>query len=132
MKNQIRQIGRFGLNNLDEIQTGTYTSDLHHELYNVDYFIIGTYKAKQFLNKYGVFEAIEKVTAYEKDHFGEINTDISNPEKLVNMLAYVIGEELLNDCQTLQNKWDERLEQIDIRRIKRELKKAITNYINAI
>lgn len=128
MKNQIRQIGRHGINNMETIQVGTYASDLHHELFNMDYFIIGTYQAKQFLNKYGIFEAIEKVQKYEKDMFGEITTDISNPEKLVNMLAYVIGEEFLSNCQTLQNKWDDRLELKDLKRIKRELKEAIKNY----
>lgn len=127
MKNQIKQIGRHGVNNFEVVQVGTYASDLHHELFNMDYFIIGGYKAKQFLAKYGTFEAIEKVTQYEKDQFGEVTTDISNPEKLVNMLAYIIGEELLSKCQTLQNKWDDRLELKDLNKIKRELKLAIKN-----
>lgn len=132
MKNQIRAIGRHGVNNLELIQVNTYACDVHHELYNMDYFIIGTYQAKQFLNKYGVFEAIDKVTEYEKNQFGEITTNIAQPKKLVNMLAYVIGEELLLDCPTIQNKWNDRLTAVDIRRVKRELKKAVINYISAI
>lgn len=96
-------------------------SDLHHHLYNEDYFIIGTYEAKQFLNDFGVFEAIEIVTDYERDNFGETTTDISNPEKLANMLAYVQGEQALVGCETLQENWDQRLDDDDLKAIKSEL-----------
>jgi len=69
--------------------------DLHHEVFNTDYYIIGTYEAKEALREYDVFKAIEKVQTYEKNNFGEIYTDLSNPEKLINMLYYIIGEEVL-------------------------------------
>ena len=72
-----------------------YYCDLHHEVFNTDYYIIGTYEAKEALREYDVFEAIEKVQTYEEENFGEIYTDLSNPEKLVNMLYYIIGEEVL-------------------------------------
>ncbi len=72
-----------------------YYCDLHNEVFNTDYYIIGTHQAKEALKEYDVFEAIEKVQAYEKDNFGEVNTDISDPEKLINMLYYIIGEEVL-------------------------------------
>ena len=72
-----------------------YYCDLHHEVFNTDYYIIGTHEAKQALTEYGVWDAIEKVQEYEKDNFGEVYTDLSNPEKLINMLYYIIGEEVL-------------------------------------
>ena len=72
-----------------------YYCDLHHEVFNTDYYIIGTYEAKEALKEYDVFEAIEKVQTYEEENFGEVYTDLSNPEKLVNMLYYIIGEEVL-------------------------------------
>ena len=72
-----------------------YYCDLHHEVFNTDYYIIGTYEAKEALIEYDVWDAIEKVQTYEKENFGEIYTDPSDPEKLVNMLFYVIGEEVL-------------------------------------
>ena len=72
-----------------------YYCDLHNEVFNTDYYIIGTHQAKKALEEYDVFEAIEKVQAYEEDNFGEVYTDLSNPEKLVNMLYYIIGEEVL-------------------------------------
>ena len=59
-----------------------YYCDLHHEVFNTDYYIIGTYRAKEALKEYDVFEAIDKVLTYEKDNFGEVYTDLSNPEKL--------------------------------------------------
>mgnify|MGYP000947261550 CR=1 FL=1 len=72
-----------------------YYCDLHHEVFNTDYYIIGTYEAKKALEEYDVWEAIEKVQTYEKDNFGEVYTDLSDPERLVNMLYYIIGEEVL-------------------------------------
>ena len=84
-----------------------YYSDLHHEVFNTDYYIIGTYKAKEALKEYDVFEAIEKVQTYEKDHFGEVYTDLSDPEKLVNMLYYIIGEEVLYEMMDGIEAWDD-------------------------
>ena len=72
-----------------------YYCDLHNEVFNTDYYIIGTYKAKEALREYDVIDALEKVWKYEKDNFGEIYTDLSDPEKLINMLYYIIGEEVL-------------------------------------
>ena len=72
-----------------------YYCDLHNEVFNTDYYIIGTHRAKEALREYDVFDAIEKVQTYEKDNFGEIYTDLSNPEKLINMLYYIIGGEVL-------------------------------------
>jgi hypothetical protein len=84
-----------------------YYCDLHHELFNTDYYIIGTYKAKQALTKYDVWDAIEKVQTYEKDNFGEVYTDLSNPEKLINMLYYIIGEEVLYEMMDGVDVWNE-------------------------
>ena len=72
-----------------------YYCDLHHEVFNTDYYIIGTHEAKEALKEYDVWEAIEKVQTYEKENFGKVYTDLSDPEKLINMLYYIIGEEVL-------------------------------------
>ena len=53
-----------------------YYCDLHNEVFNTDYYIIGTYEAKEALKEYDVFEALEKVQTYEKDNFGEIYTEV--------------------------------------------------------
>ena len=94
--------------------------DLHHHLLNEDYFIIGTYKAKQFLGS-ETFNAIEKVKTYEQDNFGEVSTDFSDPEKVANMFAYVTGEEILRESETLQDAWDRTLEKSDLEAIAKEI-----------
>lgn len=90
-----------------------YYCDLHNEVFNTDYYIISTYKAKEALKEYDVFEAINVVQQYEKNNFGEIYTDISDPEKLVNMLFYIIGEEVVQELFTAYDEdiWNENADE---------------------
>lgn len=89
-----------------------YYCDLHNEVFNTNYYIIGTAEAKEALKEYDVFNAIEKVREYEKFTlftFGEVYTDISNPENLANMLFYIIGEEVISemyDIKEFNDNWD--------------------------
>ncbi len=86
-----------------------YYCDLHNEVFNTDYYIIGTYQAKEALREYDVFEAIELVQTYEKEQFGEVYTDLSNPEKLINMVYYIIGDEIIGDMYEIEefnDNWD--------------------------
>ncbi len=75
------------------------TPDLHDQLYNQDYFVIGTHEATQILADYGTFNAINEIKEWEQDHFGSVDTDLSDPEKVLNMLAYIIGEDKLMDAE---------------------------------
>lgn len=102
-----------------------YYCDLHNEVFNTDYYVIGTYQAKEILREYDVFTAIEFVQTYEKEQFGEVYTDLSNPEKLINMVYYIIGDEvigLMNDIDEFNDKWneeaDEETNQIIIKKMK--------------
>ena len=70
--------------------------DLHHHCFNTDYYIIGTYQAKEWLSSH-VFEVIEIIKQYENDNFGEVSTDFSDPEKVVNMYAYIVGEIIVSE-----------------------------------
>ena len=74
--------------------------ELHHRLFNEDYFIIGYWEAKEWMKKNDLdaFDVIGIVQEYEIDNFGESNTAI-NSEAMVNMYAYIIGEELLNQIE---------------------------------
>ena len=72
--------------------------DLHHEVFNMDYYIIGRYKAVQWLGDQ-VFNIIDIIAEYEKDNFGEVTTDFKEPEKVVNMYVYIIGEYIVQDYQ---------------------------------
>lgn len=86
-----------------------YYCDLHNKVFNTDYYIIGTFEAKKALHEFDVFEAIELVREYEKFNFGEFYTDIADPEKLVNMVYYIVGEEVIgemNDIPEFIGNWD--------------------------
>ena len=70
--------------------------DLHHELFNQDYYLIGYYNCEQWLKHHNLntFEAIRFCQEYEKDNFGDCK-QYKNAEELVNMIVYIIGEEIL-------------------------------------
>ena len=75
----------------------TPVADLHSEIFNTDYYIVGRYQAKQWMGG-DAFDMIGDVVEYEKDNFGEITTDLSEPESVVNMWVYVQGCELIDEC----------------------------------
>ena len=101
---------------------GKPVNELHHEIFNTDYFIIGYFQAEKWLKEnYGIFAAIETIKEYEQENFGEVNTDLSSSENVVNMLVYILGEELLNDINTIQENWDEDLTEEISEEIKNEL-----------
>ena len=121
MTNQKEEVRQDILNKLDSYYTDTYACDLHHELFNTDYFIIGTYKAKQFLGA-ETFEIIQMIKEYEQDNFGEVLTDLSDAEKVANMFVYIVGEEILNESNHLYEIWNDELKETDIETIRKELK----------
>jgi len=78
-------------------------SELHHRLFNEDYFIIGSYKAEQWIieNNLNAWDVIEEVKDYEELNFGSMTTEI-NAEAMVNMFAYIQGEALLNSLENMR------------------------------
>jgi len=119
----IQEIIDHAIMGMENISEGQEAADLHHQLFNMDYFIVGYYDAEQFLIKGpGVFNAIEEIKNYEQSNFGEVNTDFSSSEKVVNMYAYIKGEEVLAEVKHLQNVWDKKLTKADIKAIVKELK----------
>ena len=102
-----------------------YYEDLHNEVFNTDYYIIGVSEAKEALTEYGVFEAIDEVRQYEYDNFGEYYTDVANPEKLANMLYYIIGEGVITNNDELNQYYDliadEETNKIIIKSLKQDL-----------
>tara|TARA_R110001632_G_scaffold129143_1_gene243206 strand:- start:53 stop:439 length:387 start_codon:yes stop_codon:yes gene_type:complete len=73
-----------------------FIDELHHHVFNSDYYIIGTYKATQWLGS-ETFNIINFIKEYENDNFGEVYTDFSNPENIVNMYVYIIGESIVSE-----------------------------------
>jgi len=86
----------------DDVGLDNDINELHHYLINEDYFLIGYYNCRKWLEKESVFEAIEKIKEYEESNFGEVSTDFSDEEKTANMLAYVLADEILNENNTYQ------------------------------
>ena len=89
-------------NNKDIVENNL--DDLHHEIFNTDYYIIGRYEATKWLGDQ-VFNIINIIKEYENDNFGSVNTDFSEVEKVVNMYVYIIGEEIVSEyLQKLEEK----------------------------
>jgi hypothetical protein len=84
------------VNDMIEYDYDLFDEDLHHKLFNQDYYIIGYHNASQWL-KGNTFEVIGIIKQYELDNFGEVYTDLSCPEKVANMFAYILGEEVIRD-----------------------------------
>lgn len=89
-----------------------YYCDLHNEVFNKDYYVTGTAEAKNILGEgENIFNAIGRIYTYERDTFGEVFTDLSDPVKIVNMLFYIIGEEIMYNNnefnKILTEHWDE-------------------------
>lgn len=70
--------------------------DIHHILFNTDYYIIGRYEARMWCED-EAFNIIGFIKDYELDNFGEVYTDLSEPERVVNMYVYIIGEEIIDN-----------------------------------
>ena len=95
--------------------------DLHNEVFNTGWYrnleptsIHAKNKAATLLGE-DVYEAIGRIYKYEKDNFGEVFTDLSNPARVISMLYYLIGEEVLyNDSEVndiLSEKWDDEADE---------------------
>ena len=90
-----------------------YISDLHNDIFNTDYYIVGRYQAKQWTGG-DTFDIIGDVVEYEKSNFGEVHTDLSEPENVVNMWVYVQGWEIIHECyETVRDELDDQC-QLDV------------------
>jgi hypothetical protein len=98
----------------------TCGADLHHETCNTVLMFNSKKDAENFLGS-DLLEAMKKVKDYEKSNFGESTTDLFDVLKVANMLAYILGEEILSESETLQDKWDDCLSIEDLKQIEKEL-----------
>lgn len=102
------------------------TEQIFNDTFNADYYIIGTYEAKQALEQYGVFEALEEVTNYQTELCGEFTPDfvedLSDPEKLANILYYIKAEEL---CEQLGLYEEEELNLEQLKELKNKIEKDL-------
>jgi len=116
---EIKDYAIEGIENLKG--TNPEASDLHHEIFNTDYYIIGTARARRWVEKIGAFNVIGEIVDYETVHFGEVHTDCADPEKVANMYAYIKGQEILDESKTMHALWDRKLNDGDLQQIINEL-----------
>ena len=105
-----------------------YYCDLHNEVFNKDYYVTGTAEAKNILGEgENIFNAIGRIYTYERDTFGEVFTDLSDPVKIVNMLFYIIGEEIMYNNGEFSKILDEHWNEYADEETNIELVKALKN-----
>lgn len=93
----------------DKVLTEDNREDWHHLAFNEDYYLIGYYNCSEWLKKHNldVFKAIAICQDYEIENFGEFSKRYDNPETVVNMLAYIYGEEIVNELYSWEDSIDE-------------------------
>lgn len=93
-----------------------YLCDLHNEAFNMDYYVCYYDEAVSILGD-KVYDAIGYIVDYEKENFGEVNTDFFDPCAVVNMLWYIIGEEELAEifegCDEYGELWNEEISETE-------------------
>ena len=128
-RNTVEEIVNAAIDGLqDRRESGITGADLHSALFNEGYYIIGYYQAEQWLfANGGVFNAIGEIQEYEKSNFGEVITDCSSSERVVNMYVYILGELVLNESKHLTGEcWDRATTPEDIDTIIEELEAIIS------
>ena len=113
--------------------------DIQMNTTNADLWIIGTYKASEALGKFdvkdmlytstnltGVFGAIEYIKYYETDQYGTVNTDLSDPEKVASMVAFINMECVLNDLSDeFDIEWSNELTDQQVDKIKEYINEQV-------
>ena len=87
--------------------------EIHHVVFNEDYYIIYHGDAIEWMGSHS-WGCIERVKEYEQFNFGEGTTDLSSPMHVVNMYAYIVGEEIIYDLivnGTIQPMEEEEVEE---------------------
>jgi len=79
-----------------EYNTLVRDGDLHNEIFNTGYYVAYYSEANEWLGDQS-FDVIGIIKEYEEDNFGEVTTELDNPEKVVNMYVYIVGEDLINE-----------------------------------
>ena len=90
---RIDEMKEYDIENLKQL---IKDGDIHNEIFNTDYYVAYYSEANEWLGDHA-FEIIGIVKEYEEDNFGEVTTELDNPEKVVNMYVYIVGEDLINE-----------------------------------
>ena len=96
---RIDEMKEYDIKNLKQL---IKDGEIHNEIFNTDYYMVYTGECEDWLGR-ETFEIMRTVKEYEEDNFGEVNTDLTDPCKLVNMYVYIIGEELIYENSKYNN-----------------------------
>jgi hypothetical protein len=112
MRKSVKQeLIEYGVQRLNELELSnrelSEVSDVHHKLFNEDYYIIGYHESSEWLKKHDidVFDGITFCEVQEEDNFGGCHTTkYENSELLVNHIVYWVGmqviEEIIKEYQS--------------------------------
>lgn len=83
----------------DVVLTMENKDEWQYHCFNDDYYLIGYYQCSEWLKSHniGELEGANICIQYEKENFGECYTVYDNTEAIVNMLAYIYGEQWISD-----------------------------------
>lgn len=110
---------------LDYVDEGVSLQECYEDVTMDNPWILGWYNAAQELENFdeddqifeetkmnGIFGAIQYVKDYEKDTYGLVNTDLSNPEQLATAVASINLDNFIYDlADTLKIDRDDELTQ---------------------
>jgi hypothetical protein len=94
----------------------------------MDYYVSTNNEAKELLNE-ECYDAVGRIVEYEQFNFGSVNTNLSEPKCVVNMMYYIIGEQVLTDINMYDIVGDV---QVGDDEINNELIAALQDYANNI
>ena len=118
----IEEIKDYAIEGLENLKgTNPKCSNVHHEIFNTDYYIIGTERAKRWISKMGTFNVIGEIVDWETAHFGKVDTDCTDPEKVANMYAFIKGQEILDQSETYHKLYHEKIDDEQLQIIINEL-----------
>lgn len=100
MKNSIKtELINFAIESILDQDLKINSEDLHNDIFNTGYYIIGYFQCSEWLKSHGIgeFESIELVKELHEQHFGEFEMpERVHSEWAVNQLVYFYGLELMD------------------------------------
>lgn len=97
---------------------------MHNEIFNTGYYTFGPNKAIETIADNDIYQSwktIGEIIKYEKDNFGEVYTDVSDPIKVCNMLYYLIGEDelykMFDGCKLFEELLNEEVTEEDCNKL---------------
>lgn len=113
LQNEEQVIERI-LNNIDNYDEDVDFDTIKQNLFNSQEFATydeaeNEYYLEHFKNdpdidwgiktkRHGVFGAIDVIIRFEEDDFGEVNTDLSDPDDVANMIDYIRGNTIFDQA----------------------------------